>query len=134
DNPPVDQIFYYEDFCVCWCFHEIARLVRASGKVVMRKITVWTDNSNTYDIFYSLRAKPLHNEILKSSVDVVLGNNFKLRVLLLPGKKNVVADALSRWENSNAISFVPELIIDGLRELPTIPVSPPRDTLGATEK
>ncbi|KAJ7934530.1 hypothetical protein B0H13DRAFT_2488363 [Mycena leptocephala] len=121
-------------FCVCWCLHEIARLVRANGKVVVQKITIWTDNSNTYDIFNTLRAKPLYNEILKSSVDILLGNNFKLRVLLLPGKKNVVADALSRWENSNAVSFVPELIIDASRELPTIPFTPPRDTLGDAKK
>ncbi|KAJ7938961.1 hypothetical protein B0H13DRAFT_2301165 [Mycena leptocephala] len=60
----------------------------ASGKVVVRKITVWTENSNTYDIFNSLRAKPLYNEIPKSSVDVLIRDDFKLRVLLLPGKKN----------------------------------------------
>ncbi|KAJ7930210.1 hypothetical protein B0H13DRAFT_2309913 [Mycena leptocephala] len=117
-------------FCVSWCLHRIAELVRANGKVIVRKITVWTDNSNTYDIFNSLRTLPLYNEILKSSVDVLLQNNFKLRVLLLPGKRNVVADALSRWENAKAIAVHPDLIINASRSLPNIPFTPPRVTLG----
>jgi hypothetical protein len=91
-----DRIFYYEAFCVCWCLHQIAELVRANGKINVRKVTIWMDNSNTYDIFNSLRVLPLYNEILKSSIDVLIDNGFKLQVLLLPGKKNIVADALSR--------------------------------------
>ncbi|KAJ7904873.1 hypothetical protein B0H13DRAFT_1620520, partial [Mycena leptocephala] len=126
---PDDLIFYYEAFCISWCLHRIAELVCANGK-----ITVWTDNSNTYDIFNSLHALPLYNEILKSSVDVLLQNNFKLRVLLLPGKKNVVADALSRWRNAKAIAVHPDLIIDASRPLPNIPFTPPRVTLGAEEE
>ncbi|KAJ7044839.1 hypothetical protein C8F04DRAFT_1207029 [Mycena alexandri] len=93
---PDNRIFYYEAFCICWCLHEISRLV-----------TIWTDSSNTYDMFNSLRALPLYNEILKSSIDVLIDNDFKLRVVLLPGKKNVVADALSRWKNADAIAYHP---------------------------
>jgi hypothetical protein len=133
-NAPKDRIFYYEAFCVCWCLHQIADLVRANGRTSVRKITLWTDSSNTYDIFNSLRARPLYNEILKSAVDVLISNNFKLRVLLLPGKKNVVADALSRWMNDVAISHHPDLLIDGSKALPAIRFSPPRATLGAVEK
>ncbi|KAJ7117924.1 hypothetical protein C8R43DRAFT_1091113 [Mycena crocata] len=130
---PKDIIFYFEAFCVCWCLHEIARLVRANGKVTVRKLTIWTDNSNTFDIFNSLRALPLYNEILKSAVDVLIENRFKLRVLLLPGKKNIVADALSRWDNDKAAAHHTGLLIDGSRPLPVIPYLPPRKTLGAEE-
>jgi hypothetical protein len=131
---PDDLIFYFEAFCVCWCLHQIADLVRANGRVDVKKITIWTDNSNMYDIFNSLRALPLYNEILKSAVNVLLENDFKLRVLLIPGKKNVVADALSRWKNNVAIAAHPDLLIDGSKPLPTIPYIPPRVALGAEEK
>ncbi|KAJ7653829.1 hypothetical protein B0H17DRAFT_957174, partial [Mycena rosella] len=82
----------------------------------------------------SLRAKPLYNEILKYAVNILISNNFKLRVLLLPGKKNVVADALSRWRNDIATNTHPDLLIDGSRSLPQIPFTPPQTTLGAAEK
>ncbi|KAJ7772338.1 hypothetical protein B0H16DRAFT_1714534 [Mycena metata] len=76
----------------------------------------------------SLRAKPAYNEILKSSVDVLIANNFQLRVFLIPGKKNVVADALSRWRNDVATAehsvMHPgdTLFIDTLCRLPDIPI------------
>jgi hypothetical protein len=133
-NAPEDLIFYYEAFCVCWCLHQIAHLVRVNGRVNVRKVTIWTDNSNTYDIFHSLRALPLYNEILKSSVDILIANNFQLRVMLLPGKKNVVADALSRWKNDIALANHAGLLIDGTKDLPDIPYTPPRVTLGAAKK
>ncbi|KAJ7835710.1 hypothetical protein B0H13DRAFT_1582799, partial [Mycena leptocephala] len=86
-------IFYIEAYCVYWCLHQIADLVRENGNVRVRKITIWTKNSNAFDIFNSLHAKPFYNEILKSAVDILIANDFQLRVLL-PSKKNVVADAL----------------------------------------
>ncbi|KAJ7607842.1 hypothetical protein DFH06DRAFT_1018242, partial [Mycena polygramma] len=134
NSRPDDLIFYFESFCVCWCLHQIAALVRSNGRTVVRKITIWTDNSNTYDIFNSLRAKPLYNEILKSSVDVLIANDFKLRVLLIPGKKNVVADALSRWRNDIALADHPDLLINTSAPLPIIPYRPPRETLGEEEE
>jgi hypothetical protein len=100
-------------------------------------VSIWTDNQNTFDIFNSLCALPLYNEILKSAVDVLISSNFQLRVLLLPGKKNVVADALSRWKNVDALAVHPDLLIDTLSILPTIPYvrhTPPRVTLGAGKK
>ncbi|KAJ7461000.1 hypothetical protein B0H11DRAFT_1736334 [Mycena galericulata] len=130
---PEDRIFYLEAFCVCWCLHQIADLARIGNGSAISTITIWTDNKNTFDIFNSLRAKPLYNEILKSAVDVLIANNFKLRVLLLPGKKNVVADALSRWKNNDAVRHHPGLIIDKSAPLPDIPFIPPRDKLGEEE-
>jgi hypothetical protein len=68
-----------------------------------------------------LHALPLYNEILKSAVDVLISSNFQLRVLLLPRKKNVVADALSHWKNADALAVHPDLLIDASSILPTIP-------------
>ncbi|KAJ7769084.1 hypothetical protein DFH07DRAFT_736062, partial [Mycena maculata] len=127
-------IFYLEVFCVCWCLHQIAYLVRENGSVCIRKITIWTDNSNTFNIFNSLHAKPFYNEILKSTVDILIANNFQLRVLLLPGKKNIVVDVLSCWRNNDVMQYHPGLLIDSLTPLPHIPFTPPRDMLGAEKK
>ncbi|KAJ7029521.1 hypothetical protein C8F04DRAFT_883932, partial [Mycena alexandri] len=101
-TPPPGAIFYFEALCVFWCIHRVADLVRQNGNVAVRRLAIWTDNENTFHVFSSLRAKPAYNEILKSSVDILIANKFQLRVLLIPGKKNVVADALSRWRNDIA--------------------------------
>ncbi|KAJ7932286.1 hypothetical protein B0H13DRAFT_1593535, partial [Mycena leptocephala] len=100
--------FLFRSF-LCLLVSSDSNLARANGRVSVRKISIWTDNSNTYDIFNTLRAKPLYNEILKSAVDVLISNDFRLRALLLPGKKNVVADALSRWKNEDPVAFYPNL-------------------------
>ncbi|KAJ7709057.1 hypothetical protein B0H17DRAFT_906946, partial [Mycena rosella] len=128
---PKGPIFYLEAFCICWCLHQIAELVHANGSIVLRRIVIWTDSSNTYDIFNSLRALPLYNKILKSAIDVLVSNDFKLRVLLLPGKKNIVADALSRWKNGVALDKHLGLLIDTSKNLPIIPFTPPQEALGA---
>ncbi|KAJ7031754.1 hypothetical protein C8F04DRAFT_959875 [Mycena alexandri] len=126
--PPPEVIFYFEALCVCWCLHRVADLVRQNGRVQARRIAIWTDNENTFHIFNSLRAKPGYNEILKSSVDVLIANRFQLRVLLIPGKQNIVADALSRWRNDiatahhNATHPGNNLIIDSQLSPPEIPV------------
>ncbi|KAJ7029249.1 hypothetical protein C8F04DRAFT_963185 [Mycena alexandri] len=127
-TPPPGAIFYFEALCVCWCLHRIADLAHKNGKVQVRRITIWTDNENTFHIFSSLRAKSAYNEILKSSVDVLIANSFQLRVLLIPGKKNVVADALSRWRNDvatashNAKYPGNPLLIDPHLSPPDIPI------------
>ncbi|KAJ7706776.1 hypothetical protein B0H17DRAFT_918613, partial [Mycena rosella] len=106
---PDDLIFYLEVFCVAWCLDLITDLVCANGTVVVCRIMIWTDNKNTFDIFNSLRMKPLYNEILKYAVNILINNNFKLHVLLLSGKKNVVANALSHWHNNVATNTHPGL-------------------------
>jgi hypothetical protein len=127
-TPPPGVIFYFEALCVCWCIHRVADLVRQNGSVQVRRIAIWTDSENTFHIFNSLCAKPGYNEILKSSVDVLIANKFQLRVLLIQGKKNIVADALSRWRNdiatANHSATYPgdTLLIDSHISPPEIPV------------
>ena len=134
-DAPAGLIFYFDAFCVAWCLHQIEFLHRINKNLSCRRITIWTDSKNTYDMFNSLRAKPLYNEILKFSIDILIRNDFQLRVLRLPGKKNVVADALSRWLNDDALAAYPELLIDSSQPLPDIPYyPPPRAALGATGK
>jgi hypothetical protein len=66
---------------------------------------------NTVNIFNSLRAKGAYNEILKSAISLLISHNISLRVFHVPGSENVVADALSRFENMRAVAACPHLTI-----------------------
>jgi hypothetical protein len=55
-----------------------------------------------------------------------MNNKLDARVLHVPGLKNVVADALSRFNNPLALQLVPGLQI--------FTFQPPRGTLGAAKK
>jgi len=115
-----DGIFFWEALAVCSAIH----LSRLHGKP--KRIVCHTDNSNTFDIFTSLRAKPSHNQILISSVDVVLADGADFRVTWVPGKDNTIADALSRFNNDLALLLSPGLKI--------MTFQPPQDALGAAKK
>lgn len=115
------KIFFYEALCVCSALHRAATFLPKGAR-----LTIYTDSSNSVDIFNSLKALPAYNDILKSSVDVLLLHDIELRVLHVPGKLNSVADAISRWKNSVAVALVPGLSIH--------PFTPPRDALGAAKK
>jgi hypothetical protein len=55
-----------------------------------------------------------------------MAHGVDLRVIHVPGKQNLVADALSRFNNSLAISLFPTLRI--------YPLQPPQLALGAAKK
>ena len=120
-NVPTDFIFYYEALCVLSALHH------ASHSLTMpSRIMIFTDNSNTVDIFNSLRAQPAYNPILKSAVDILLQSDHQLRVLHVPGEGNSVADAISRQQFNCALSLCPELHISLFQ--------PPQLPLGAIKK
>jgi hypothetical protein len=122
------RIFYFEALCVTWCLQKTPELVTDNGSVKLKKIVIYTDNSNTYDIFNTLRTKPLYNEILKFSVDLLLAHGWQLRVLLLLTEDNVVADHLSRWENNKVLLAYPGLLINSEILPPFIPfIGPSQD-------
>ncbi|PBK95298.1 hypothetical protein ARMGADRAFT_926123, partial [Armillaria gallica] len=117
-----EVIFYFEALCVCAAIHWVANTLSPD---LRKRVTIFTDNTNTVDIFNSLRATPTYNPILKSAVNVMISHCIDLRVLHIPGSENDVADALSRSQFSKAQKLVPNLII--------LPFKPPRDVLGASE-
>jgi hypothetical protein len=118
---PTDGIFFFEAVAVCSALHWSSTLAPAP-----RKLTIFTDNMNTVNIFGSLRATPVYNPILKSSVDIRIQFDIDLQVLHVPGELNTVADAISRSNFEYAASLVPNLIIHTFQ--------PPRDALGAAKK
>ena len=58
-------------------------------------LAIFSDNSNTVNMFNSLEAQPLHNPLLTTAVDLLLWSHIQLHVFHIPGEHNVVADALS---------------------------------------
>ncbi|KAJ7163855.1 hypothetical protein C8R43DRAFT_1086249 [Mycena crocata] len=121
DIDPSLKIFFYEALCVCAALHRAAILLPKGSR-----LTIYTDSSNSVDIFNSLKALPAYNDILKSSVDIQLEHGIELRVLHVPGKFNSVADSISRWKNVLAAELVPGLTIH--------PFTPPQNALGAAKK
>ena len=90
------------------------------------RLTVHTDSRNTVDIWDSLKATQDYNKLLRTAIDSMLSDSLDVRVLHVPGSENLVADALSRGNNTYAWHLVPGLIIH--------PFKPPRDLLGAAQK
>lgn len=120
-NVPTDFIFYYEALCVLSALHHASNSLPMPSRII-----IFTDNTNTVDIFNSLRAQPAYNAILKSAVDVLLASDHQLRVLHVPGEENTVADAISRQEFNCALTLCPELHISFFQ--------PPQLPLGAVKK
>ena len=129
-----DLIFYFEALCVHSALFDAHRrsIPGKSGRFLL-----YTDNSNTVDIFSSLRALPPYNHLLKTAVDILdMGDN-DMRVLHVPGVDNAVADALSRADFERAINLTPGLKISCFEpwswsptEQGSITFQPPRGTLG----
>ncbi|KAJ3490946.1 hypothetical protein NLJ89_g11390 [Agrocybe chaxingu] len=118
---PTNIIFYYEALCVAAALH-CAHLTSPDGS----RIVIYTDNSNTVDIFNTLCARPDYNPILCFAVDILLDGEHDLCVLHVAGDQNVVADALSCQDFGCAIKSIPDLKI--------LDFQPPHLLLGANKK
>ncbi|RDB24323.1 hypothetical protein Hypma_008440, partial [Hypsizygus marmoreus] len=116
-DTPSDLIFFYEALCLISAVHHAAANHSSSFKIV-----VFTDNSNTINIFNTLHCKPCYNPLLKFVCDILIDTKHQLRVFHVPGESNTVADALSRARFMDALSLVPNLSIK--------PFHPPAQLLG----
>jgi hypothetical protein len=120
-DPPVDTIFFFEALAVCSAIHALANMYQVPSRLL-----VYTDNTNTVAMFNTLRAKPAYNNILLSAMDVLLEHQVDLRVEHIAGEENIIADALSRYQNERALQFAGEIDISHFE--------PPRDALGEVKK
>jgi hypothetical protein len=116
---PSDLIFFYEALAVCSAFH-------LGAEYRYNRIAIYTDNSNTVDMFASLRAQPTYNAILMSWVDFTLSTSIATKVYFVPGTQNVIADHLSRFQNQDALRLAPKLCIQTFQ--------PPQNAMGAAKK
>jgi len=73
----------------------------------MPRLIVYMDNQNTVDIWHSLKASTPNNKLLIMGIDALIDYNTNARVLHIPGEDNIVADALSRFNNELALRLVP---------------------------
>ena len=87
---------------------------------------MYTDNSNIVDIFNSLCSLLAYNHILKSSVDIRIVTDHQLWGLHVPGKNNIIADAISWLHIAEAIAIWPDLHLEYFQ--------PPQVLLGAAKK
>ena len=83
---PTDAIFIFESLTVSCAIHLATQLTHVTC------LLITTDNTNTFDMFASLRAQPIYNPILMSAVDVLLKHKLNLQVFYLPGPENFIAD------------------------------------------
>jgi hypothetical protein len=128
-------IFYFEALCVHSALFDAHH--RTTSKGTSRHFLIYTDNSNTVDIFSSLQTLPPYNHHLKSAIDILnLGDN-DLRVLHIPGVDNAVANALSRADFQCALDLVPNLKISTFKPWSwtkdrdgSLAFQPPRGMLG----
>jgi hypothetical protein len=117
DNPPKDTIFFFEALAVTSVVDAATRL-----SPVPSRLLIYSDNTNTVDIFHSLRSLPAYNNLLKYTVSLLINFNISLRVVHIPGEDNDIADALSRFDNVRALRACPDLSISTFQ--------PPRVALG----
>lgn len=116
-DAPRDTIFYFEILAVVSVVEEATHL-----SPVPARLLIFTDNTNTVDIFHSLHCLPPYNDLLKFTVSLLLKFNISLRVVHVPGVDNVVVDALSKFQNDKAVTACPGLSISNFQ--------PPRIALG----
>ena len=110
EDPPKDTIFYFEALSVL-----SAILHSTSFGFPITRLTIYTNNMNTVQMFNSLLALPTYNNILKTAVDHLLmdvENPIQLRVIHVPGHINTINDALSRGELHVIVDNVPNIVID----------------------
>ena len=116
---PKNLIFFYEALAVYSAFC-------LGAEYNCDRIAVYSDNTNTVDMFSSLHAKPAYNSILMSFVDFMFNKSIATKVYYVPGKQNIIADHLSRFQNAKALQLAPKLRICSFQ--------PPRDAMGAVKK
>jgi hypothetical protein len=124
---PTGNILYLKALCIYWA------IKYAESQGFQGKLLVFTDSNNSYNIFNTLCVKPLYNEIVKATVDILLHTKIQLWVTWIDGKTNVVADALSCWRNEVVFNMCPDLCIDPF-PTPNIHFSSPHPSLGCAKK
>ncbi|KJA20810.1 hypothetical protein HYPSUDRAFT_203410 [Hypholoma sublateritium FD-334 SS-4] len=122
DDEITDEIIhFYEALCVLSALHHIHKIASNGSRIV-----VYTDSSNVFDNFNTLRCSPRINPIIMAAADILTDGNHDLRVLWIPTSENTVADALSRGDFSRASNAAPGLSLSTFQ--------PPRVTMGHSKK
>lgn len=104
---PSEWIFYREKWAVLAAIdHAITHL-----GMVKQRIIIYTDNINTVDVYNTLHALPLYNQLLQIAVDLLIRSECQIRVVYIPTVRNGIADVLSHQQFTWALSYDPLLHI-----------------------
>ena len=135
ENP--DLIYYFEALCVLSALYDARCCSHAKGN---GRFIIYTDNSNSVNIFNTLRALPPYNHLLKAAMDILNSGDYDMQILHVPGTKNRVADTLSQANFEHAMDLAPNLKISPFKPWAWSPSTngslafqPPREMLGVTE-
>ena len=109
-RPPKDSIFYFEALAVVSVVDAATRM-----REIPRRLLIYSDNTNTVNVFHLLRVLPPYNQLLKFTVSLLIQHAISLRVVYVPGVDNVVADSLSRFNNTKALAACPGLSISSFQ-------------------
>ncbi|KAE9383109.1 hypothetical protein BT96DRAFT_844537 [Gymnopus androsaceus JB14] len=112
-----EPIFYFEALTV------VSAILYAIEIPSVHRVFVFTDNTNTVDMFHSLKAKQLYNPLLLTVVDHAIRSSVQFRVGHIPGEENGIADALSRFDYVRILQLAPSIEIYNF--------TPPQLVLGA---
>ncbi|KAJ4477777.1 hypothetical protein C8J55DRAFT_430547 [Lentinula edodes] len=112
-------IFYFEALTV------VSAILHTIKLPFVPRVFVFTDNTNTVDMFHSLKAKQLYNPLLLTTVDHAICSNIQFRVAHIRGEENGIADALSRFDYTRLMHLAPSMKIYNF--------TPPQLVLGAEQ-
>jgi hypothetical protein len=111
DNPPVtakSEIYYLESYAIVCALYIVSQWKDTTPS----KIWIWTDSTNSAAMFNSLRARGRElNGLLLSAAQIILSSGWQHHVDIIPGKDNVIADALSRFDLDRVRLLEPDATI-----------------------
>jgi hypothetical protein len=113
----LEKHFFFKALAVCSAFHSAALLIESPHCLV-----IYSDNTNTINIFNTLCASALYNQLLISAMNVVLDHNIYFWVLHVCGIDNPIANTILHFKNDLAVSLCSGLVIQSFE--------PPHDALG----
>ncbi|HEV7738174.1 MAG TPA: hypothetical protein VGO47_12490, partial [Chlamydiales bacterium] len=108
EHPSQTPIFFFEAYAVCaalwWA-------ITTTSTTYTKRIAIFTDNTNTVQIFNTLKAHGIYNKLLLFTSDLLIESHADLRVYHIPGVTNKIADMLSRHYITALQQLYPTLVI-----------------------
>ncbi|KIJ58674.1 hypothetical protein HYDPIDRAFT_60412, partial [Hydnomerulius pinastri MD-312] len=104
--PSSFHINFLEMLAVCSAVHAAAKF-----STIPKCLAVFTNSTFMVTVFSSLSTCAPYNQILISTVDILIACSIDLHVVHVPGALNCVADAISQFDNCAASLFMPSISI-----------------------
>lgn len=102
-STPSHHIFYYKALCTASALQDVI-----SQHPTTLDIIIYSDSTNTVDMFSSLCTTPPFNHILLLATDIVLKKNVDLCILHIPGADNVITDTILCLNISAVLDIIPD--------------------------